>query len=269
MSERPKLNFFKIIIYIWIILLLLFISKLIFFFIDIIVKNSPFRKFVLYTFTYKSTPFGYLAYLYTAITILPLMIIYFIIFFLITIAFIFMFIIWLMTFKFVNFDRGNLGIYKYFEGKEKFLKTFNKYFNEFIDVLYYYLEKYQESVNESFTDFLSYEEKKNSKDMKENFVNNDTERDKAYFHTNIKRENIDDDYYSDNRISNFFREKKYYNVNVYKHIEHSNAVKLYKDIGIITPDMNDAEISVLYAKNKLLEGKVYILDRENNIARNI
>jgi len=41
-----------------------------------------------------------------------------------------------------------------------------------------------------------------------------------------------------------------------------------KDIGIITPDMNDVEISMLYATNKLLEGKVYVLEGENNIARN-
>jgi len=32
--------------------------------------------------------------------------------------------------------------------------------------------------------------------------------------------------------------------------------------------MNDVEISMLYATNKLLEGKVYVLEGENNIARN-
>jgi len=124
MSERPKINIFKIIIYAWIILFLLIISKFILFFVDIIINISPFRKFVLYTFTYKSTPLGYFAHFYTAMTVFPLMKIYFILFFLVTLALIIMFLIWLISFKVVNFDNSNKPIFKYFEGKEKFLKTF-------------------------------------------------------------------------------------------------------------------------------------------------
>ena len=281
MSERPKINIFKIIIYAWIILFLLIISKFILFFVDIIINISPFRKFVLYTFTYKSTPLGYFAHFYTAMTVFPLMKIYFILFFLVTLALIIMFLIWLISFKVVNFDNSNKPIFKYFEGKEKFLKTFNIYFNEIIDILYYYLEKYQSDVNESFTNFLTKDSSQNNTNntntnntITENFENNETddyediEYEKVYFYTNKKAENIDNDYYSDERISDFFKEKKYYNVNVYKYIDQINAVKLYKDIGIITPDMNDVEISMLYATNKLLEGKVYVLEGENNIARN-
>ena len=272
MSERPKINIFKIIIYTWIILFLLIISKFILFFVDIIINISPFKKFVLYTFTYKSTPLGYFAHFYTAATVFPLMKLYFILFFVVTIALIIMFLIWLISFKIVNFDNSNKPIFKYFEGKEKFLKTFNIYFNEVIDILYYYLEEYQSDINENFTNFLTDDNPKNANNsIKENFKNDDDEDieyEKVYFYTNEKAENIDNDYYSDERISDFFKEKKYYNVNVYKYIDQSNAVKLYKDIGIITPDMNDVEISMLYATNKLLEGKVYVLEGESNIARN-
>jgi len=232
-----KLNIINIMIYIWIFCLYILISKIIFgifwLFINI---TYVFKDLKDYTISYNSPIMGPLAYGYDIITAGPMMIIWAGLFFTITVVILLLMVIWLIIKKilFISFLANKspfkelTPIFEVILKKVPFKPVFNKYNNELIEILQ--LKKNKKRSFENFTD----------KKVIENFSSN--------------KEYIEDDFYND--IQDYYKMKDNYYIGAYKSYKHSDEASLYKTYKIITPDMDDNEVSNVISENNIVSGRI-------------
>lgn len=232
-----KLNIINIMIYIWIFCLYILISKIIFgifwLFINI---TYVFKDLKDYTISYNSPIMGPLAYGYDIITAGPMMIIWAGLFFTITVVILLLMVIWLIikNILIISFLANKspfkelTPIFEVILKKVPFKPVFYKYNNEIIEILQ--LKKIKERAFENFTD----------KKVIENFSSN--------------KEYIEDDFYND--IQDFYKMKDNYYIGAYKSYKHSDEASLYKTYKIITPDMDDNEISGVISENNIVASKI-------------
>ena len=90
------------------------------------------------------------------------------------------------------------------------------------------MKKYRERAFEKFT----------NKKVVENFSSN--------------KEYIDDDFYND--IQDYYKIRDNYYIGAYKSYKHSDEASLYKTYKIITPDMDDNEVSGVISENNTVSG---------------
>ena len=232
-----KLNFVNIMVYLWIFCLYILISKIIFgifwLFINI---TYVFKDLKDYTISYNSPIMGPLAYGYDIITAGPMMIIWAGLFFTITVVILLLMVIWLIIKKiiFISFLANKspfkelTPIFEVILKKVPFKPVFNKYNNELIEILQ--LKKNKKRSFENFTD----------KKVIENFSSN--------------KEYIEDDFYND--IQDYYKMKDNYYIGAYKSYKHSDEASLYKTYKIITPDMDDNEVSNVISENNIVSGRI-------------
>jgi len=232
-----KLNIINIMIYIWIFCLYILISKIIFgifwLFINI---TYVFKDLKDYTISYNSPIMGPLAYGYDIITAGPMMIIWAGLFFTITVVILLLMVIWLIIKKilFISFLANKspfkelTPIFEVILKKVPFKPVFYKYNNELIEILQ--LKKNKKRSFENFTD----------KKVIENFSSN--------------KEYIEDDFYND--IQDYYKMKDNYYIGAYKSYKHSDEASLYKTYKIITPDMDDNEVSNVISENNIVSGRI-------------
>lgn len=232
-----KLNIINIMIYIWIFCLYILISKIIFgifwLFINI---TYVFKDLKDYTISYNSPIMGPLAHGYDIITAGPMMIIWAGLFFTITVVILLLMVIWLIIKKisFISFLANKspfkelTPIFEVILKKVPFKPVFYKYNNELIEILQ--LKKNKKRSFENFTD----------KKVIENFSSN--------------KEYIEDDFYND--IQDYYKMKDNYYIGAYKSYKHSDEASLYKTYKIITPDMDDNEVSNVISENNIVSGRI-------------
>jgi len=232
-----KLNFVNIMVYLWIFCLYILISKIIFgifwLFINI---TYVFKDLKDYTISYNSPIMGPLAHGYDIITAGPMMIIWAGLFFTITVVILLLMVIWLIIKKilFISFLANKspfkelTPIFEVILKKVPFKPVFYKYNNELIEILQ--LKKNKKRSFENFTD----------KKVIENFSSN--------------KEYIEDDFYND--IQDYYKMKDNYYIGAYKSYKHSDEASLYKTYKIITPDMDDNEVSNVISENNIVSGRI-------------
>lgn len=224
-----KLNFVNIIVYLWIILLYIIISKIIFGLFWLFYKTMgmfgiDIEPTVHYVGSYNSPVVGPLAHLYDAITPGPMMIIWSGIFVGITFLILVFMILWLIFggFPFYLKDMSPFKeltpIFKAILNRIPFKPVFIKYNMELTSLLL----------------------KKNSKTTLEKFSS--------------KKEHIDDDFYND--IQDYYKIRDNYYIGAYKSYKHSDEASLYKTYKIITPDMDDNEVSGVISENNTVAGRI-------------
>lgn len=69
-----------------------------------------------------------------------------------------------------------------------------------------------------------------------------------------KKEHIDDDFYND--IQDYYKIRDNYYIGAYKSYKHSDEASLYKTYKIITPDMDDNEVSGVISENNTVAGRI-------------
>jgi hypothetical protein len=232
-----KLNFVNIMVYLWIFCLYILISKIILGIIWVIIEFTYiFKDTKNYSISYNSPVMGPLANGYDIITAGPMMVIWAGLFFIITVIILFLMIIWLILggfpffLKEVSPFKELTPIFKAILNRIPFKQVFNRYSRELTSILQDSMKKYRERSFEKFTD----------KKVIENF-------------SSIK-EYIDDDFYND--IGNYYKMKDNYYIGAYKSYKHSDEALLYKTYKIITPDMDDNEVSGVISENNTVAGKI-------------
>ena len=224
-----KLNFVNILIYLWIILLYIIISKIFFGLFWLFYKamgmiGIDIEPTVHYVGSYNSPVVGPLAHLYDAITPGPMMIIWSGIFVGITFLILVFMIIWLIFggFPFYLKDMSPFKeltpIFKAILNRIPFKPIFIKYNMELTSLLL----------------------KKNSKTTLEKFSS--------------KKEHIDNDFYND--IKNYYKMRDNYYIGAYKSYKHSDEASLFKTYKIITPDMDDNEVSGVISENNTVAARI-------------
>ena len=232
-----KLNFVNIMVYLWIFLLYLLISKIIFGIICVIIEVTyVFKETKNYSFSYDSPVMGPLAHGYDIITAGPMMIIWAGLFFIITVVILFLMIIWLILGDFPFYLKEAspfkelTPIFKAILNRIPFKPIFNRYSRELTSILQDAMKKYRERAFEKFT----------NKKVVENFSSN--------------KEYIDDDFYND--IQDYYKIRDNYYIGAYKSYKHSDEASLYKTYKIITPDMDDNEVSGVISENNTVSGRI-------------
>ena len=154
-------------------------------------------------------------------------------FFIITVVILFLMVIWLILGGFPLFLKHKspfkelTPIFKAILNRVPFKPVFNRYNKELIDIL-------KNSIkSEKFTNFKSNK-------MIENFSS--------------KKEYIDDDFYSE--LKDYYKNKDNYYIGAYKSYKHSDEASLYKTYKIITPDMDDKEVSGVISENNTVAGRI-------------
>jgi ABC-type multidrug transport system fused ATPase/permease subunit len=181
---------------------------------------------------------GPLAHGYDIITAGPMMIIWAGLFFIITVVILFLMIVWLILkgIPFLSFLANQspfkelTPIFKAILNRVPFKPVFNRYSRELTSILQDAMKKYRKRSFENFT----------NKKVIENFSS--------------KKEYIEDDFY--NEITNYYKMKDNYYVGAYKSYKHSDEASLYKTYKIITPDMDDNEVSGVISENNTVAGKI-------------
>lgn len=245
-----KLNIINIMIYIWIFCLYILISKIIFgifwLFINI---TYVFKDLKDYMISYNSPIMGPLAHGYDIITAGPMMIIWAGMFFIITVVILLLMVIWLIIKKifFISFLANKspfkelTPIFEVILKKVPFKPVFNKYNNELIEIL--------QNANRELTSDLQDAMKKYKKRSFENFTNK-----KVIETFSSNKEYIEDDYYND--LKNYYKLKDNYYIGAYKTYKHSDEASLYKNYKIITPDMDDNEVSGVISENNIVSSRI-------------
>lgn len=244
-----KLNIVNIMVYLWIFCLYILISKILFGIFWIFIKVTyVFEETKDYSISYNSPIMGPLSHGYDFITAGPMMVIWAGLFFIITIVILFLMIIWLILggfpffLKKVSPFKELTPIFNAILNRIPFKNIFNKYSNELISILQNSMKEYRNNLLEKFTD----------KKVVENFSEN--------------KEHIDDDYYND--LKDYYKMKDNYYIGAYKSYKHSDEAALYKTLKIITPDMDDNEISSIIGDNNTVTSKISLqsmVSKKNNI----
>ena len=232
-----KLNFVNIMVYLWIFCLYILISKIVFGILWVFIEVTyVFKDTKNYSISYDSPVMGPLAHGYDIITAGPMMIIWAGLFFTITVVILLLMVIWLIIKKilFISFLANKspfkelTPIFEVILKKVPFKPVFYKYNNELIEILQ--LKKNKKRSFENFTD----------KKVIENFSSN--------------KEYIEDDFYND--IQDYYKMKDNYYIGAYKSYKHSDEASLYKTYKIITPDMDDNEVSNVISENNIVSGRI-------------
>lgn len=234
-----KLNFVNIMVYLWIFCLYILISKIVFGIIWVIIELTyVFKDTKDYSISYNSPVMGPLAHGYDIITAGPMMIIWAGLFFIITVVILFLMIVWLIIsgIPFLFFLKKQspfeelTPIFKAILNRIPFKPLFNRYSSELTSILQDAMKKYRKRAFENFTD----------KKVVENFASN--------------KEYLDDDFYND--IKKYYKIKDNYYIGAYKSYKHSDEASLYKTYKIITPDMDDNEVSGVIVENNTVAGRI-------------
>jgi len=232
-----KLNFVNIMVYLWIFCLYILISKIVFGILWVFIEVTyVFKDTKNYSISYDSPVMGPLAHGYDIITAGPMMIIWAGLFFIITVVILFLMVIWLILGGFPLFLKNQspfkelTPIFKAILNRVPFKPVFNRYSRELTSILQDAMKKYRERSFEKFT----------NKKVIEKFSSN--------------KEYIDDDFYND--IRDYYKIRDNYYIGAYKSYKHSNEASLYKTYKIITPDMDDNEVSGVISENNTVAGRI-------------
>lgn len=251
-----KYNFVSILVYIWIISLIIIVSKFIIQLFNLIIDATiifkPLRDF---TFGMKSPIFFIPWSIYQLITFASLMTFWGITFGAISTFILIFFIIWqiIIAIWWLKFMEGWTPfkelkpIFIAIIGKTSFGKALQNYTSELGKIIEKKIEvNYQGVMRENF----------------ENYKNPDKAIEK--FANKKNKEQEDDDINNSKYLDNYYYtdlEEKYksydnYYIGAYKNYEHSKDAEIYKNYKIITPDMKDSEVSSVLFDNNTVQAQV-------------
>lgn len=240
-SDSP-LNFWSILVYVWIFCVYVILFKIIGEVILFIIDMSPFKDFKDNTIGYGSPIFWSICFIYEyMLSSWYAMIAYAVLLVVITIIFLLIWIVYHVIKPF-GFFTGNahkgspfknvMGIINMLDRKTKFTKVLQDYRDELIKIIMK-LEIFK-SLNvptvptEKFTI--------DNEDIFEEFVT-----------APVNREYINEDLTLE--LKDKYKEKNFYYIEAYKHNSHKKSANIYKTLQILTPSMDDAAISNVYITN--------------------
>jgi hypothetical protein len=256
-TDSP-LNFWSILVYIWIFCIYMILFKTIGEIILFLIDMSPLKDCKDNTIGYGSPVFWNVCFIYEyLLSSWYAMIVYAVLVVVITIVFL---ILWVAYhfFKMLGILAGNIHtkspfkdvmeIINMLDRKTKYTKVLQYYRDELIKIL----------MSTEF--FKSYAE--SNPGNTENFTNNTIE-------TFVFSQKSDEYIYEDLTVElkEKYQEKNYYYIEAYRHNSHKKKAMLYKNLKIITPSMEDKDIQAIYSKNLEVSNNINIahLTNLNNI----
>lgn len=251
-----KFNFVSIIVYVWIISLIVIVSK---FFIQlfnaIIDYTIIFKPLKDFSFGMKSPIMFIPCMIYQIITVASLMTFWGILFGAISTFILILLIIWqiIVAIWWLKFIAGwtpfkeLTPIFKAIIGKTSFGKALQTYTSELAKIIEKKFEvNYQGVMRENFENY-----KKPNKTI-EKFANKKGKNEEDDDINNSKY--LDNYYYTD--LEEKYKSYDNYYIGAYKNYQHSMDAELYKNYKIITPDMGDKEVSSVLFNNNTLQTQV-------------
>jgi hypothetical protein len=251
-----KFNFVSIIVYVWIISLIVIVSK---FFIQlfnaIIDYTIIFKPLKDFSFGMKSPIMFIPCMIYQIITVASLMTFWGILFGAISTFILILLIIWqiIVAIWWLKFIAGwtpfkeLTPIFKAIIGKTSFGKALQTYTSELAKIIEKKFEvNYQGVMRENFENY-----KKPNKTI-EKFANKKGKNEEDDDINNSKY--LDNYYYTD--LEEKYKSYDNYYIGAYKNYQHSKDAEIYKNYKIITPDMKDKELSTALFDNNTLQTQV-------------
>lgn len=254
MANSP-LNFWAIVVYIWIFCLYMLLFKSIGEIILFMIDHSPFKDTKDNTIGYGSPIFWIVCFVYEyLLSSWYLMVVYAIVFTIITLVFL---ILWLVyhIIKPLGFITGNahkkppfkniMVIIDMLDRKSTFTKVLQYYRDELINIIvntkfFKSITDFNSMNTENFTTYAS-EDSDVSKDTSgtEDIIEDFAVPENTEYITDDFREELKDKY----------EEKNYYYIDAYKHNFHKKSAMIYKSFKIRTPLMDDNALKEIYTFN--------------------
>lgn len=251
-----KFNFVSIIVYVWIISLIIVVSKIFVQLFNTLIDDTLiFKSLKDYTFGMKSPIMFIPCKIYQIITVASLMSVWGILLGAISIFIIILLIIWqiIIAIWWLKFIAGwspfkeLTPIFKAIIGDTSFGKALETYTSELAKIIEKKVEvNYKGAMTENFENY-----KKPDKAI-EKFANKKGKNEEDDDINNSKY--LDNYYYTD--LEEKYKSYDNYYIGAYKNYQHSKDAEIYKNYKIITPDMKDKELSTALFNNNILQTQV-------------
>jgi hypothetical protein len=255
-DSDASLNFWAIVVYIWIFCLYMLLFKSIGEIILFMIDHSPFKDTKDNTIGYGSPIFWIVCFVYEyLLSSWYLMVVYAIVFTIITLVFL---ILWLVyhIIKPLGFITGNyhtkspfkniMVIIDMLDRKSTFTKVLQFYRDELIKIIvntkfFKSITDFNSANTENFTTYASEDsdaskDASGTEDIIEDFVT-----------ASENSEYINDDFREE--LKDKYEEKNYYYIDAYKHNSHKKSATIYKTLKIRTPLMDDNAVKDIYTFN--------------------
>jgi hypothetical protein len=243
-NNNAPLNFWAILVYVWIFCVYMILFKTIGEIILFIIDMSPLKDTKDNTIGYGSPIFWTICFIYEyLLSSWYLMIVYAVLLFFITIIFL---ILWLIyhIIKPLGFLTGNAHKKSPFKDVMEIINMLDRK-SKFTDVLQYYRDELIKILmSTSFFKSLTESNPANAenftvtKDVEENFTSSPENTQIQYIDEDLREE-----------LKDKYKEKNYYYIDAYRHNSHKKSAAIYKSLKILTPSMDESAIGKVYSAN--------------------